>query len=266
MPVPHSKWHRYYSSGSLPWDTRRPSSQLVTYTSCCADYEGAAAFPENPPAAVNAPLLRVLPPPPPFAPQPTSSELPLHICPRCQHLKPRCGGAALELACGTGASSVFLAEVPAMRVVGVDVVADAVAQARAVAAARGVSHRCAFVKHDVFALPSPAFLFEQLPAGDCPTSEASRDRGAADPGVIAEFSVIQGAACTADDAADDSAAAAGFDFAYDCQAFHALRDVDEAGYVGIMRRSAAAACWPPPRRQKQQLQLDTSSINTCGSG
>lgn len=35
MAASTSKWHDYYRSEHLPWDTRRPSSQLVAYLQGC---------------------------------------------------------------------------------------------------------------------------------------------------------------------------------------------------------------------------------------
>ncbi|KAG1667517.1 hypothetical protein FOA52_013707 [Chlamydomonas sp. UWO 241] len=86
----------------------------------------------------------------------------MHTCAACTHLRPTpvTPGApvrVLELACGTGAScmhmaQVFSAEAGGCSISGVDIVTDAVECARAAAEEAGVSGCASFVQADVFGL------------------------------------------------------------------------------------------------------------------
>lgn len=139
MAGSYAKWACYYGSGRLPWDSGRPSSQLLQYlTGCCvADQDSGGAA-----AAAGA------------AEQPADvDDRAYHLCASCLGTtKPAGGARAMELGCGTGSSCVALA-LAGFRVVGVDVVAEAVDTARARAAGAGVSQRCTFLQLDVYTLP-----------------------------------------------------------------------------------------------------------------
>jgi 2-polyprenyl-3-methyl-5-hydroxy-6-metoxy-1,4-benzoquinol methylase len=64
-----------------------------------------------------------------------------------EHLFPR-EGSALDVACGRGSASVWLA-MRNVEVLGIDVSPVAIDQARALAAANGVTDRCRFMVHDL---------------------------------------------------------------------------------------------------------------------
>ncbi len=98
-----------------------------------------------------------------FAPEEASNvastSYSLHVCPACEHLKPagwtqatargsRNGPTALELACGTGSSCIFMARVlrEGAWVAGVDIVREAVVTARANAVEAAVGDACAFIQ------------------------------------------------------------------------------------------------------------------------
>lgn len=173
LPASATKWHNYYHPSShLPWDTRRPASQLVyllagansivwnirscIQKTCSADnlkdsriiiaalvpvcplletnlgrsfLHKAELLPTkhySPPTPAGCPAhLRSQPQNDPVLITPHSWTVPpttlsgpphwshtLHSCPACEDMKP-CGPtpAALELACGTGASCVYISSV-----------------------------------------------------------------------------------------------------------------------------------------------------------
>lgn len=156
-----------------------------------------------------------------------------HVCPRCASLKPPAHAHVLELACGTGSSCVYMAEI-GFHTVGVDVIADAVATAGRYAANKGLTPEdCTFLQHDVFTLPQP---FSQQHALQLVTSQLQSSTASPLAGEQRE------------DQQDDFASLADvapathsqlFEFAYDCQAFHVLRMVDEHKYVSLLHSSLA---------------------------
>lgn len=109
-PLQHQKWQAWYSSGHLPWDARRPSSQLVSYlTNCRVAWEQFRLPFENPPTSPPGPA--ALPPvwlPPDFTT--CSSPFVFHTCLRCSDTKSPLGSTILEIGCGTGSSSIYLAQ------------------------------------------------------------------------------------------------------------------------------------------------------------
>lgn len=228
-----SKWQNYYTRGAPPWDTQRPSSQLQQYLGACV-----ADLPSSLQDGFDTTTGNV----------PASEAW--HVCSKCAHLKPPYGGTAIEFACGTGASSVTLAAVAHMRVVGVDIVEEAVASATAAAEQQGVASRCSFVCQDVFNPPSPDFFIQQQSDVKQVQQPEKQNASPAYPQLLTPGAAwvppatpsLQDPNSTAGTSSSPSALArteapAAFDFCYDCQAFHALRDVDEAAYVALLRHS-----------------------------
>ena len=134
----HAKWQAYYDSGQLPWDSGCPASQLLAYLGTCMCQWGRDATPAD--DIVLFPRV-----------DSAASGGPAHMCDRCQHLKPPAGAKVVELGCGTGSSSLALAAA-GYRVLGVDVVPEAIAAARGRAEAAGMQHACQFLSSDVFQL------------------------------------------------------------------------------------------------------------------
>lgn len=93
------KWKAYYTSGSLaPWDSHYPSSQLVYFMSKCPRHlvdlsssRDVLTFKEH-----------------------VGFSGRFHSCPKCEGMRPVPAKSininCLELACGTGASSVYMAQ------------------------------------------------------------------------------------------------------------------------------------------------------------
>lgn len=104
-----TKWSEYYAKRFLPWDTSRPSSQLISYFSSCLLERShiSAAASQLVQQATSAPVI--------VPPETTSDwinqpSVPVHVCKECHSSKPPAAGSVLELGCGTGASAVWLAK------------------------------------------------------------------------------------------------------------------------------------------------------------
>ncbi|MEW5302067.1 MAG: hypothetical protein WDW36_004877 [Sanguina aurantia] len=215
-------WQRYYDSGTLPWDTAAPSSQLQQYMRSCV-YEGEDGSIIFEPVELTA------------MEPPASHTSSYHICPRCSHMKPPSDGYTLELACGTGSSSVYMGDL-GLNSVGVDVMAGAVTTARRIASDRGLtSGSCTFVQHDVFALPQPFTrqLALQLLETQQENNSSPGETASSPPSHQQQEKLAAGTKTTA------PTNGKAFQFAYDCQAFHALRAVDEKRYVSLLYSSLA---------------------------
>lgn len=222
-----TKWEGFYSRQFTPWDSGRPSSQLVAYvTSCCADWPRAyaasctsAAHHEVACTHTSSESCNQVPT---FLPEgfvlSAATALPLHICDHCAGLKPGSNSQVLEIGCGTGSSCIFLAS-KGFQVVGVDIVQDAVKASTAAAKAAGISDRCVFVQHDIYQLPND-FCFEvaqRYPQLSCPSS------------VMAGSSLDTQSQSTPMQVTQQRAGCqiGHFDLIYDCQTFHVLREVNE---------------------------------------
>ena len=224
------KWLAYYQRGELPWDTGLPASQLVHYLTACPTTLSRQSYsPGDPVQEVQLPEGSYSPGSSP-GPPPAC----YHICAACCALKPPAGCKALELACGTGASCVFMARC-GFQVAGVDCAPAAVEAARRCSPSQAAAISAAavpcFVEHDVFTLPQP-FTLAKARALQETTYPAAAAASAAGGGSSRPHTEQAGPGQDAD--ADDAAA---FDFVYDCQAFHALRQVNEAAYVSLLYTS-----------------------------
>lgn len=148
---------------------------------------------------------------------------------------------ALELGCGSGGACVHLARAE-FDVVGVDVAGAAVAAAEAAAAAAGASERCVFLEADALALPAGRFDFEAAAAmrsvmhGVVACSDGGSELPA--EGAHAETTCRASAAASfqrsGQSAASTRNASPGFDFLYDCQTYHVLRQ--EIGVEKVVRQ------------------------------
>ncbi|KAI8476200.1 MAG: S-adenosyl-L-methionine-dependent methyltransferase [Monoraphidium minutum] len=264
------KWSSFYVRGLLPWDTGLPSSQLAALVSeCPADWlagggmqPGQLTLPRAPAAALDAAaadgasLETAATPPAAAAAADSGGGGPAagrgggaatHFCARCAALKPPRGGDALEIGCGTGASCAFLAHM-GWRVAGVDIAPAAAAAARRRAARVGGAPRCAFAEADVLRLPE-GFCWED--AKRLERQQALQDqegqhqgqqqqqeeqgKGGGTPSIAAPAPTAAAAAGTAAGGAR-GAGAPGFDFIYDCQAFHVLWEQDADGAAAALAR------------------------------
>ena len=120
-----TRWHKYYADEFLPWDSGKPSSQLVSFVH--------EAFGDRLPQASSDTVAACEPG--------KGDEVGAARRPR-----------AVEIGCGTGGSCVFLAQ-QGFHVVGVDLVPEAVEAARSRAEAAGVAERCTFLVGDALQLP-----------------------------------------------------------------------------------------------------------------
>ncbi|GAX75304.1 hypothetical protein CEUSTIGMA_g2749.t1 [Chlamydomonas eustigma] len=253
-------WGNYYSNGYLPWDTKAPSSHLLYYLNQCPSLIARKGNED-----IFIPDC-----------QPVKGEYKarqgqlLHICPDCQKMKPSQGlqTNCLELACGTGSSCIYMAKVFTMgRSIGLDLVAEAVSSSRSLAAEEGVLHNCAFMQADVFSLQTPgtrwdveaawalsqqqhkdlmelsaeassALKKEEDIKDDSRSTRRSPPTFRAHPREATEMAVHTSS--TSDVPLHSDAPPKPtylFDFIYDCQAFHALRHVDEAAYLQLLHSS-----------------------------
>lgn len=159
-----TKWQDYYQRGFLPWDTCRPASQLVSYISSCCKRQQLLntpwhdrLAPQIQAVADQAPLVL-----PPEVDDTSIGQFRQHICPKCEAIKPKPGAAVLEMGCGTGASSIWLASL-GYRVTGIDIVQAAVDKAAATAAQHGLPpNNPKFIQHDIFDLPTLGQTYDMI--------------------------------------------------------------------------------------------------------
>lgn len=213
-----SRWQQYYDAAAPPpWDTSAPSSQLQMYLTTCIHL-----------GQDNEVI---------FQPAVTDTSAPhvpsYHVCPQCAYFKPPAHAHVLELACGTGSSCVYMAEL-GFHTVGVDVIADAVATAGRHAADKGLTPEdCTFLQHDVFTLPQP---FSHQCALQLVTSQL---QSSTDSPLTGEQHQDQQDDCASFADLNPVTPSQVFEFAYDCQAFHVLRMVNEQQYVSLLHSSLA---------------------------
>lgn len=140
------------------------------------------------------------------------------------------------------------------QVVGVDITAAAVQAARARAAAAGVGHRCAFVQHDVLALPG-GFSWEQAKELEQQQQRMEQDEECEPRLEVNSGSVHQHPQQQQQQGRDNYQSC--FDFIYDCQTFHVLLDQDQQEAVASLGKLL---------RPGGQLMLLTGNANEpyCG--
>lgn len=230
----HQKWSEMYARHFTPWNSRKASSQLVWYMeSCLSD--------ARPPSC---------PGPRDFTQHPQAQASGLyHVCSRCAYCKPGNGTpTALEIGCGTGNACAYMARL-GFHVVGVDLTSPAVDAARQEAEREGVSDRCIFLQADFFAIPRN-FSYDMAeaslkatPAHDVATTAGDRvheEHSANQPSeprphVSEHVNEAQRPPCvdpaasaiSSEASAAECSGAPGFDFIYDCQTFHVLRNIDQ---------------------------------------
>src|SRR5436309_7606858 len=81
-------------------------------------------------------------------------------------LAPRVGDRVLEMGCGTGGSSIWLAQTPGLHVTGITLVPEQVQRARQFASAKGVALYTAFVVGDYLCTPFADASFERIFASE----------------------------------------------------------------------------------------------------
>jgi SAM-dependent methyltransferase len=144
-----------------------------------------------------------------------------HRCPCCAHLKPPPRFDAAEVGCGTAGSLLLLARL-GCRVAGIDIAQQAVDAARTRAARMGgaASERCAFMQADALALPegwgweaAKALERRQVLAAAAGTGPGCGT--GASPAPAAE-------GAEPGERSAGGKGSGGFDFLFDCQAFHVL--------------------------------------------
>lgn len=185
-----NKWEQYYAAGSVPWDSRTCSSQLRYYlTDCPKDLRLAKHF------QVNLSDIR--------------NEDQYHVCCSCQCLKPPRESTALEIGCGTGESSLFMAHL-GWKVVAIDVVEEVICTCTARALELGLQEKILFETMDYRDLR--VRLPDMLSTLGLETSSSQLEESnlaSCDPGGY-------------------------FDFIYDCQTFHVLREEGEKALVELL--------------------------------
>lgn len=171
-----AKWHNYYQNGVLPWDSGRPASQLLSYICDCSSPQPCSTTAHEDlltrisVLAQSAPI--VLPSEVDEASIDTHKP---HVCSQCVHMKPPAGAAVLEVGCGTGASSIWLATC-GYRVTAIDIVQEALDRAAAAVAAQGLpeERKPRFLQHDIFDLDSVGQRFDMI--YDCQVYHALVDK------------------------------------------------------------------------------------------
>jgi SAM-dependent methyltransferase len=158
-------------------------------------------------------------------------------------------------------------------VVGVDIVPDAIAAATAAAAAAGVSSNCRFIMADAFELfdscnvnasgasgaPITATSMAHSGDGSDTPRDICSDRNGGAAG--ADMRTVPG---RAEEAAPAMVEPGSFDFVYDCQAFHVLREVDEPRaaqvYATALKVGGTMLCLVGNADEPECGLLDTISI------
>jgi SAM-dependent methyltransferase len=116
-----AKWREFFKKGFAPWDSGRPASQLVAMVA--SPSAGGQSGPSVVEALLGAPVQR-----------------------------------AVELGCGTGTTTRWLASNVNGVTVGVDLVPEVVEEATAAAAAQGSTQSATFVLADILSSDLPAEL------------------------------------------------------------------------------------------------------------
>ena len=143
-----------------------------------------------------------------------SSQLQEYFASNDNSILPKPNSDSLELCCGTGSSSIFLA-LKGFRSVGIDVVPAAIQEARQIAQrVQLLDAQCKFVEENVFNLPNEGFNFDDV------QRMAGSDN----------YTIIK----------KDENCKKRFSFIYDCQALHAVRrmgETEEKFYLNLLKNS-----------------------------